>query len=133
MTPVHIIITGCRSWPCTALASRILPRLLARHGPALVVVHGAAPGVDAAFADACQEIGVDHEPHPARWRELGARAGPIRNAEMVAAGAVLCLAVHRDLKGSKGTRGCVKLALAAGIPVWAIDSEDSEPRRITEI
>jgi ABC-type sugar transport system substrate-binding protein len=52
---------------------------------------------------------------------------------MVAAGATLAIAVHRDLAGSRGTKDCVRRAIAAGIPVYLIDSEDVRPRRITAI
>lgn len=132
MTPFRVLVTGSRDWPCHELAEQVVARLLRGHGPGLVVVHGAAPGVDTAFAGACGELGVDHEPHPARWRELGRRAGPVRNEEMVRAGAGLCLAVHRNLATSLGTKGCVRLALAAGIPCWLLDGDDATPRPITE-
>jgi hypothetical protein len=66
----------------------------------------------------------------ADWDRFGKRAGPIRNAEMVAAGAMLCLAFHRFLPGSKGTKDCARRALAAGIPTWLIDSDAGIPRRL---
>jgi hypothetical protein len=50
---------------------------------------------------------------------------------MVAKGAGLCIAVHRFLMNSKGTKDCVHQALAAGIPVWLNDSDDGEPKRLT--
>jgi hypothetical protein len=49
----------------------------------------------------------------------------------VGAGADLCLAVHQDIAGSKGTKGCARLAIAAGIPTWLIDSGGGEPVRLT--
>jgi hypothetical protein len=49
---------------------------------------------------------------------------------MVAKGAGLCIAVHRFLMNSKGTKDCVLQAIAAGIPTWLIDSEDGEPVRL---
>lgn len=146
----RVLITGYRRWHCERLATYIVDRLVTRYGRDLTIVHGAAKGVDSAFADAAYAAGVKLEPHPARWddieapgalvrydekndRRYVANAGPIRNAEMVAAGANLCLAVHRDLAASKGTLGCVKLAFAAGIPVWLIDAEDAAPKRITSL
>jgi hypothetical protein len=130
MDRIRVIVTGSRHWYCLEIAGQVVRRLKARHGDALVIVHGAAPGVDRAFDDAAAAEGVAREPHPARWRELGNGAGPVRNGEMVAAGAALCVAVHRDLKASRGTKDCVRKALAAGIPVWLVDSEDVWPRKV---
>lgn len=127
----RILVTGDRNWRCHGQADQIVNRLIARYGPDLVIVHGAASGVDTAFAEACEDVGIDHEPHPAAWETYGKRAGPLRNTAMVAAGADLCLAVHRFIRNSKGTKGCARLAIEAGIPTWLIDSEDGTPRRLT--
>jgi ABC-type sugar transport system substrate-binding protein len=131
--PIRVLVTGDRAWWCHDLAEAVMARLLARYGPHLVIVHGAASGVDAAFDDAAFDAGVDREPHPAEWGKHGRAAGPIRNGEMVIAGAALCLAVHRKLATSKGTKDCVKQALAAGIPVWLIDDESGTPKRLESI
>jgi hypothetical protein len=128
--PFRVLITGDRRWKCFALADRIVGRLAARHG-ALVVVHGAASGVDTAFHEAALAHRVPVEPHPADWGRFGDAAGPRRNAEMVTLGADLCLAIHRDIRRSKGTRGCASLAIGAGIPTWLVDDEAGEPRRLT--
>lgn len=129
----RVIVTGSRHWRCDEIASLVITRLLARFGVNLVVVHGAAPGVDSAFAEACNDSGVDHEPHPADWAKHGRGAGPKRNAEMVAAGAALCVAVHRDIDASRGTKDCAKRCVAAGIPVWLIDSDRVEPKRLLTV
>jgi hypothetical protein len=129
---VRVVVTGDRRWECPALARRVVERLKARYGAALVVVHGAAGGVDHTFDTVCLELRVRREPHPANWRWHGDRAGPIRNQEMIDAGAAFVVAVHRDLAGSRGTRDCVRRALQAGVPVYVLDHDDAEPRRITE-
>jgi hypothetical protein len=111
-----------------------------------VIVHGAAPGIDWAFTKACGELGVEQEAHPARWDDLhapgaiirqtkdgiryNANAGPTRNAEMVAAGAGMCVAFHRSLAWSRETKDCVRRAIKAGIPTYLIDSEEARPRRL---
>jgi hypothetical protein len=59
-----------------------------------------------------------------------ANAGPIRNAEMVAAGAGMCVAFHRFLRQSRGTKDCVRRAIEAGIPTYLVDSEEARPRRL---
>lgn len=131
---VRVIITGDRHWRCPALARRVIAGLVDRHGLShLTIVHGAAPGVDTSFAVEARDAGVEEEAHPARWETAGPSAGPRRNQEMVDSGAALVIACHRDLANSKGTKDCCRRALAAGIPVWLVESEEGTPRRITDL
>lgn len=149
----RVLITGSRSWRCLPLAARIIERLIAKHGKEnLTLVHGDCPtGVDFAFHLAAVDAGLimQIERWPADWDNVdipgavvrrnktgklyNANAGPLRNKAMVNAGADLCLAVHRDIRFSKGSKGCARLALAAGIPTYLIDSEDGEPKRLEEV
>jgi ABC-type sugar transport system substrate-binding protein len=129
---VRVIVTGCRNWNCASLAQRVIARLVARHGK-VTILDGNASGVDAAFADAASEAGCKVLRFPADWEKYGKGAGPRRNAEMVAAGADFAIAIHKSLTRSRGTKDAVRRCLAAGIPVWLIDSEDGEPRRVREI
>jgi hypothetical protein len=143
---MRVIITGDRAWHAPALAAEVVKRLLVRYGPDLVIVHGGATGIDWSFTQACANLGVKVEVHPARWDHLdvpgavirenkygvryNANAGPIRNAEMVAAGAGLCVALHRFLRQSRGTKDCVRRAIEAKIPTYLVDSEQGRPRRL---
>lgn len=128
--PRRVIITGSRDWHCRQLASRVVTHLMNRHWEGgLIIVHGAAPGVDSAFADACNDLGVIQEPHPADWNKFGKRAGPLRNQAMIEAGADLCLAFHPKLSTSKGTGDMVRRALKAGIPTWWAWNETERPVR----
>src|SRR5262245_38470256 len=143
---MRIIVTGDRNWYAPDLAEQVLNRLMLRYGPALIIVHGAATGIDRSFAEACSDLGVEQEAHPARWEELDhpeaviryykrnrpdtANAGPVRNAEMVAAGAEMCLAFHRAISASKGTKDCARRAIAAGISTYLIATEAAEPKRL---
>jgi hypothetical protein len=47
--------------------------------------------------------------------------GGRRNSEMVASKPDLCVAFHRSIETSKGTKDCVKRALAAGIAVYLVE------------
>jgi hypothetical protein len=47
-----IIIAGDEFWPCHKLAVAVLRRLVARHGPDIVVVHGDDTGEAESFATA---------------------------------------------------------------------------------
>lgn len=145
---MRIIVTGDRNWYAPDLAEQVLNRLLRRYGPNLVIVHGAATGIDRSFAEACGELGIKQEAHPARWEELdhpeavirydkrnrpyNTNAGPIRNHAMVDAGAEMCLAFHRAISSSKGTKDCARRAIAAVIPTYLIASEAAEPKRLQE-
>jgi hypothetical protein len=112
---MRILITGDRHWRCDDLAKQIVNSLIARYGPDLVVVHGGAPGVDQSFHVACQTLGVTVEPHLADWKGLGNIAGPKRNQEVVQAGADLCVALHRSIETSKGTRDCIRRTLTGRV------------------
>jgi hypothetical protein len=127
---MRILITGDRHWRCDDLAEQVLNRLLARYGPDLVIIHGGAAGIDQSFSVAGEALGLDVEPHLADWKGLGNVAGPARNREMVEAGADLCIALHRTLATSKGTKDCIRQALAAGIPVYLIEDDRAIPRRV---
>ena len=98
------------------------------------IVHGdCGSGADFMADDWAFGAMYEVEPHPADWptcaatcrpghRKVNRRgveycpsAGHRRNAEMVAAGADVCLAFIRN--GSGGATGCATLAEKAGIPV----------------
>jgi hypothetical protein len=129
---VRVIISGDRNWHCDALARRVIARLVDRHGD-VEIMHGAASGVDTVFAEAAIDAACDVHPFPADWEKHGKKGGPLRNTAMVDAGADFVIAVHRSLAWSRGTGDLVRRALAAGIPVYLIDGEDAEPKRIREI
>lgn len=123
MDPYRILVTGARDWPhaVDGFVDYALGALIARtvrSFGAVVVVHGDCPtGVDA-IADqhalhSPYGNRVRSEAHPARWREHGKAAGPMRNAEMVALGADVCLAFPGP--NSRGTLDCLNKAIAAGI------------------
>jgi hypothetical protein len=118
---VRVIISGDRNWTCHELARRVIARLVARHGE-VDIVQGSADGVDFAFVEAAYDAGCGVCSFPADWEKHGKKAG----ADFV-------IAVHRSLAWSRGTKDLVTRALAADIPVYLIDAEDAEPRRIRAI
>lgn len=131
--PYRIIVTGWRHWP--ADLAWFVEYQLREHflgeGQMLsmpnVLVHGACPvgdgGVDG-IADryARQLPGITVELHPADFATLGPKAGPIRNTEMVEAGAHVCLAFPGPKERSRGTWDCIRRAVDTGIPthVWSL-------------
>lgn len=121
---MRILVTGDRYWVCNRLAANILRRLIDRYGSEIVIVPGAATGVDESFATACKGFGIVEEAHPADWDRLGNKAGPVRNGEMVRAGTSPC--TGRSVRA----RGCCRQAIDAGIPTYLIQSEEGKPRRL---
>lgn len=129
--PYRVLVTGSRDWEDETVIRRALVDhwILSSDRP-FVVVHGSCPtGADAvaeswgtAMASLHRKTTVER--YPARWRCDDGRydpgAGPRRNAEMVAAGADICLAFIRNR--SRGATGCARLAERAGIPTlyWKV-------------
>lgn len=120
---LRVIVTGTRNALTPEQVSFIQRKLTTVCGPArscgapVVIVHGRCHkgGVDLiAERWAEQTSGVTQEPHPADWNRHGIGAGMIRNTEMVALGAAICLAF--PARGSRGTWDCLKKAADAGIP-----------------
>jgi hypothetical protein len=112
----RILVTGSRDWTDEDAISRAVIGWLTEHGwPFPVIVHGGARGADTLAHRFAARWGFVSERHPAGWEQYGRSAGHRRNAEMVALGADVCLAF--PLGVSPGTRGCMRLAEAAGIQV----------------
>jgi hypothetical protein len=126
---MRILIAGDRHWRCDDLAKQIVTRLLARYGSDLTIVHGEAQEWTTRLPCRAGELGIASEAHVADWKGLGNIAGPARNRELVQAGADLCIALHRSIETSRGTKDCIRQALAAGIPVWLVEDERAIPRR----
>jgi hypothetical protein len=119
---MRILITGSRDWTDggTMLAAiRELWQEWAHRTPEdstddFVVVHGDCPsGADYMADRICSVRLVTLERHPADWATHGKRAGFVRNAEMVALGADVCLAFIKN--ESKGATMTADLAEKAGI------------------
>lgn len=134
MRDFRILVTGSRDWPKSKF-EQIDDDICDTFGytkwwevyDRITVIHGECPygGADLAASIAIKRIknsddGANsdfffEESYSADFKTLGAKAGPIRNKLMVSKGADICLAY--PIGESKGTRGCIKLAKAAGIPV----------------
>jgi hypothetical protein len=127
---MRIIVAGDQFWPCHKLAAAILRRLVVRHGPDIVIVHGDDTGVAESFATAAKGQRIKTEEHQADFDLQGAEAIRFRNHEMLRAGAGLCLVVHRSIL-DEGTRDLAKQAIAAGLPTYMIDPEAAVPKRLS--
>jgi hypothetical protein len=116
--PFRLLVTGSRTWDDPRTVEQALAVILARHPEGVVLVHGACPrGADTiAAAYAARTPGYQIEAHPADWHRYGRAAGHRRNAEMITLSADGCVAFIRD--ASPGSTTTVRLAEAAGIPIW---------------
>lgn len=126
---MRILVTGSRTWDdrdqiVSALAefitdkAGIIPPVDGLED--VTLVHGACPNGADEIANQVgilweRAYGLKIERHPANWDAYGRRAGFVRNADMVALGANVCLAFIRD--GSRGASMTADLADKAGIPV----------------
>lgn len=115
---MRVIVTGSRNYEDAGAVFDALDTVHLMH-EAFTLVHGACrTGADYwahIWAGLRLDRGVTEELHPADWKTHGLSAGPIRNAEMIKAGADLVLAF--PLPGGRGTQHMIRLAKEAGIPV----------------
>lgn len=117
----RVIVTGGRDWNEEARLRDTLDALTERDD---VIIHGACPtGADAMAELWAKHRGMDIERFHANWRELGKRAGPIRNEKMIRAGADLVIA----FEGGRGTEHCKMLAKKYDIPVIEISRRPPAP------
>ncbi|MGJ6968913.1 bifunctional DNA primase/polymerase [Streptosporangium sp. G11] len=120
----RILLTGSRTWTDTAT----IRAALAEHwgdGTAVLVTGACPRGADAIAETLWAEQGGHVERHPADWDAHGKRAGILRNADMVALGADLCLAFIRD--ASPGATHAAHLAERADIPICRYPHPEGKP------
>lgn len=121
MASFRVLVTGSRKVtdPQAVHIRAVLLRTcfapIANHRPVVIVQgecpYGGADLIAQQWAEAT--AGVQPEGHPAEWERYGKRAGMLRNSEMVAAGADICLAFPAP--DSRGTWDCLTKAAKAGI------------------
>lgn len=111
---MRILITGSRDWDEAGSIAGALDAEVTTHAGPVTLVSGACPsGADYIAEWIATEWGWTVERHPADWDTHGKRAGFLRNAEMVALGANVCLAFIKNK--SKGATMTATLAENAGI------------------
>jgi YspA, cpYpsA-related SLOG family len=114
-TPVayRILVTASRDWDDPWLMDFVLSAAVAAHMPDVIIIHGNYGDGDMMVDAWALGRGLTPERHDPDWGRWGGSAGPRRNAEMVQAGADICVAFIKN--ASRGATGCSDLARAAGI------------------
>jgi hypothetical protein len=130
---MRVIVTASRDWVDW---NGMVDTLAAVHAEGLVLVVGRGGRGDRwAEQIAVGHLGWGIDPYPADWKRYGKRAGPIRNAAMVASGGHLCIGFlrpcsqpecpRREFHWSHGATNTLELAEQADIPI--IRKEDPRP------
>jgi hypothetical protein len=112
---MRILVTGSARWTNRAAIGIALARLFNVDNTAVLVSGHCPTGADRIAEEIWSAFGGEIELHPANWKRYGRAAGPIRNQEMVDAGADYVLAF--PMEGGKGTQGCMELARKAGLRI----------------
>jgi hypothetical protein len=107
--PLTVLVCGSRSFNDRARVYRALDGL-----PVVHLVHGGASGADAIADEWAKERRIPVQAFPARWKEYGAAAGPIRNTQMLRQAKPDVVVAF---PGGKGTRDMCKKAAREGIPI----------------
>lgn len=110
---MKLLITGSRTGH--AWVENMLCQYLVDCGDPDWLVLGDAEGVDRQALEFACDNDLFFVVHCADWEKHGKRAGPIRNAAMVASTGKGGRAMAFPMGKSPGTRGCAKLCAAAGI------------------
>jgi hypothetical protein len=114
---MNVLVCGDRYWDDRTVLEQELDTLHSLND-ITCVIEGEAPGADSMAREWAEAMGIPVMKFPAHWEELGKRAGPIRNAQMLDEGKPdLVVAFHDFIDQSKGTGDMVKKAKAAGVPV----------------
>lgn len=108
-------VVGSRSFPAVSLVRSFVAALPA----GCLVCSGAGGVVDLAARSAALSAWLGCLSFPAAWGRWGRSAGPRRSGVLVAAGlSCLCVFLSSPSAPSPGSAACVRLALAAGVPVF---------------
>jgi hypothetical protein len=130
----HVIVCGGREYHAADRVTEVLGEHVVPLHPHVTVHHGDAPGADRLADLFCASARISCIAHPADWkrhspncgaacraRSYCVRAGPRRNAEMLAAVLVLAGGPERvrliAFPGGSGTADMTEIARRAGVRV----------------
>jgi hypothetical protein len=122
---MRVLVCGGREFIDRALLEATLDQLFARR-PFSVLIEGDARGADRMAGAWAEARGVAHLTFKADWEVLGAKAGPIRNQQMLDEGEPDLVVAFA---GRSGTDHMKRIARAAGVEVLEVPAEEARSRR----
>ena len=134
MDKLRILVCGGRHFENYDLLKNILDKVLKLKkltSKDVEIVSGNAKGADSLGEKWAKENGASLKIFPAKWKEYGKKAGPIRNKQMI--DYITCfsdrLVVAFVSPHSKGTRNTISLAKKNNIPVIATEYVNEDKGR----
>ena len=121
----RILICGDRHWADKDMIRAALIAFGVEN--ILCVIEGEQQGADILAREAAEELHITVLRFPANWTKYGKAAGPIRNKEMLIAGApTLVWAFHDFNQASRGTANMIHQAKLSDLPCQMFSHNDSE-------
>jgi hypothetical protein len=112
----RIAVIGSRKYPSAHAVKAFVEAL----SDDTIVVSGGAAGVDTWAEEAARDRGLKTLVFHANWDGLGRKAGPIRNAEIIANADKVVAFWDRE---SRGTLNALVQARDAGLPITILDPD----------
>ena len=118
MSNIKIIIAGGRDFQNYAVLRGAMDGVVADISSPVTIVSGAARGADALGEQYAAERGLTVARFPADWKNLGRKAGPIRNEQMAEAASMLVAFWDGQ---SRGTKNMIENMAKRGKPYRVFD------------
>lgn len=126
---VRLLVFGGRYFDDAPLVHHLLDRFAQRYGKPDVVMHGGARGADRIGAIWATHNRTDVQCFTADWRRFKQRAGPERNARMMAEGRP----THAiGFPGGKGSEDMAKRLQHVGTPLFLV-TPDGDPHVVDDV
>jgi hypothetical protein len=116
-----MLVCGSREMHDRSCVAAVL-KTYAGSASTTTLIHGAARGADTLAAEVGRFLGFTVQAFPAAWGELGRSAGMIRNQQMLEQKPDLVVAFFVAGAANIGTKGMVRIARKAGVPVVEVTS-----------
>lgn len=121
---MRVLVTGGRDYNDRTVVFCALNKFDSTIGNITAIIHGDATGAD--YLAKCWAVAYDVKeiPEPVKkdeWRDLGRKAGPLRNQKMLDLYAPDCVVAF---PGGRGTANMMRLAEEAGVPVYTVDTSN---------
>lgn len=116
MSRRKVLVCGGRDYSDRRKVYAILDRLHSE-APIWRIVTGGANGADLLACDWAAMRSIEYIKYPANWEELGRKAGPLRNREMLERESPSLVVAF---PGGAGTANMIRLATDALVPVMTV-------------